>query len=199
MPSVTSPVNYRLIREALLAEAPFTQTHLADRAHASISQANRIVNWLVDTGHADRGSDGKYQVRAPLGLVTSVFPYQRTMNHTLEAQLKIRGSKTETKQALLEAGGTLCLETAGEDYGEFFRADRVCIYHETPAAVTDALTPHDGGVLPVSIYKPDIPLEGDTEDGRRTTRFRTVIDLACDGKLYAAQDLIEDLWGVILD
>lgn len=197
--SVTSPVNYRLIREALLAEGPVTQSELADRAEASVSQANRIVNWLIDKRHAERGQDGRYEIRAPVGLVTSVFPYQRTMGEALETQLKVRGSKDEVKQALVDAGGVLCLESAGEDYGEFFRADRVCIYHDDPAEIADGLRPHEGGVLPVAIYTPDIPLDGDVEQRRRTTRFRTVIDLACDGKLYAAKDLIEELWGVVLD
>lgn len=197
--SVTTPVNYRLVRQALLASGPFTQTELAERAEASVSQANRIVRWLVDKGHAERGRDGLYRNRAPVGIITSVFPYQRTTDDALAAKLKVRGSKQEVKEALVDAGGVLCLESAAEEYGEFFRADRVCVYHENPEQLVDGLRPHEGGVLPVWIYTPDIPLDGDVEEDRRTARFRTVVDLACDGKLYAAKDLIEELWGVVLD
>ncbi len=197
--SITSPVNYRLVREALLAEDPFTQTELAERAEASVSQANRMVQWLVDKRHAERGPDGRYRTKGALGLLTSVFPYQRTMSDACSVELRVRGTKDEVKDSLVEAGGIVCLESAAEEYGEFFRSDRVCIYHETPNEIAEGLKPHEGGALPVAIYRLDIPLVGDIEQGRRTTPFRTVVDLTCDGKLYAAKDLIKELWGVVLD
>lgn len=183
----------------MLAEEAFTQIELAERGEASRSQANRIVQWLIDTGHAERGKDGRYRTQAPVGLLSSMFPYQRTMRDALKIDVKVRGSKDEVKEALVAEGGVLCLESAAEEYGEFFRADRICIYHEEPSEIAEGLRPHEGGVLPVAIYEPDIPLDGDIEDARRTTPFRTTVDLACDGKLYAASDLIKDVWGVILD
>lgn len=197
--SVTTPVNYRLLREALTADEGFTQTELAERADASLAQANRMVQWLMDKRHAERGSDGLYRVKGAAGLVSSLLPYQRSMGDALVREVNVRAPKDEVEEVLVDEGGVLCLESALEEQSEFFRGDRVCAYHEDPAGLADGLRPSQGGVLPVAIYKPDIPLRGDVEEGRRTTRFRTVVDMACDGKLYAAKDLVQDLWGVVLD
>lgn len=197
--SLVSVANYRLLRDALTADEPFTQVELAEQAGTSVSQANRLVRWLMDKDHAERGRDGRYRARGAVGVVSSVLPYQRTMSDAMTHSLKIRGSKRDVKEALVEAGAILCLESAAEEVSEFFRADRVCVYHEKPDILADRLRPHEGGALPVAIYEPDIPLDGDVEEGRRTTKFRTIVDLACDGKLYAAKDLIEDLWGVVLE
>jgi hypothetical protein len=57
----------------------------------------------------------------------------------------------------------------------------------------------EGGIMQVSIYCPDISLKHDIEKWRRTTKFRTVIDLACDGRIYTAKDLLKSLWGVSIE
>lgn len=197
--SATAPTNYRLLRTALTRKQPFLQSELAKEANASLSQANRVVQWLANRRHVERLPDGRYRLRGAAGLVTSVFPYQRAMGDALAALLTVRGSKKDVTEALVHAGGVLCLESALEAYSQFFRADRVCAYHTDPEQLVAQLSPHEGGVLPVNVYVADLPLEGDVEEGRRTTRFRTVVDLACDGKLYAAKELLEELWGVVLE
>jgi hypothetical protein len=63
----------------------------------------------------------------------------------------------------------------------------------------DKLRSDEGGVLPVSVYLPDLPLKGDVEKKRRTSKFRTVIDLACDGRIYAAKDIVEEMWGIRIE
>lgn len=201
MPSITAtaPVTYRLLRAALTQREPFLQNELAARAEASLAQASNVVRWLADRGHAERLPDGRYRLRGAAGLLTSVFPYERSMNDALAARVSLRASKREALDALVKAGGVLCLESALEHYSQFFRADRVCVYHAEPTQLLDSLRPHEGGILPVHIYVPDLPLEGDVEDGQRTTKFRTALDLACDGRLYAGKELLQDLWGVVLD
>jgi hypothetical protein len=121
------------------------------------------------------------------------------MADSLAATIRVRGNRKQVTELLVTLGAILCLDSAVEEYSGFFRPSRVCVYHRSPDEVVRACARIEGGILPVQIYIPDIPLEGDVEAGRRTTRFRTLIDLVCDGNAYAAKDLFESLWGVALE
>ena len=197
--SPKSAATYRILRAVLLSRDPFYQIDISKTAKASASQASRVLRWMMEHGHAQRQPDGKYRVRNAAGMVISAIPYQRAMKHALHASINLRGSRREIIEALVRAGGVLCLESALEEYGEFFRADRICIYHQEPGALMKKLEADEGGIVPVSIYLPDLPLDGDVEKRRRTTRFRTVLDLACDGRIYTAKELVETLWGVRIE
>lgn len=197
--SPKSVTTYRIIRAALGSKEPFLQIDLSKSARASTSQVSRVLRWMMGRQHADRLPDGRYRVRNAIGLITSAIPYQRSMNDAHFGVVHVRGKKKEVAEALIDAGGVLCLESALEEYSQFFRADRICIYHRKPAELMDKLVSEEGGILLVSIYLPDLPLEGDVEQKRRTSKFRTVIDLACDGRIYAAKDLVEELWGIRID
>ncbi len=138
----------------------------------------------------------------PAGLVLAMFPYQRVMSQTLEGTVKVRGSMDEIGTLLSREGATLCLESALAQYSGFFRPDRLAVYHRTPKKLISNIGQRDGGLLSVQVYRIDIPLEGDQEGPdkiiqvRRTTRFRTLVDLVCDNRAYAAKDLFAELWGV---
>jgi hypothetical protein len=59
-----------------------------------------------------------------------------------------------------------------------------------------------GHLTELTIYKEDLSLTEDTIEwqGRRITdKVRTLIDLACDSKLYAGRDLLRDLYGLEID
>ena len=199
MVSVTSKVNYSILRAILGRKEPFTQYEIARTAGASPAQTSRVVQWLMRTSGIERRSDGRYRVVGPATIVTSVFPYQRSMSATHAATIRVRGSRKHVTEVLISAGGILCLESALEEYSSYFRPSRVCAYHLFPDRVVNSMLSHEGGVIPIELYVPDIPLEGDVEEGRRTSRFRTLIDLVCDSKTYVAKDLFEDLWGVMLE
>ena len=199
MVSVVSPVNYRILRAVLSHRLPFTQSEIAKTAAASAPQTSRIVRWLAELSGVERLQDGRYVVRGPATIVTSAFPYQRSMSDAHRATVRVRGSRRQITESLVSLGGILCLENALEEYSEYFRPSRICIYHRSPEQVVKAVVPREGGIIPVHVYVPDIPLEGDVEEGRRTSKYRTLIDLVCDGNAYAAKDLFEALWGVVLE
>ena len=197
--SITAPASYRVLRTALTRGEPFRQLDLVKDAKASPSQVSRVTRWLTERRHVERLPDGRYRIRGAASVISAAIPYYRAMNDALVSSVTIRGSKKAAKEAVVEEGGILCLESALEEHSEFFRADRVCIYHGQPEEVLQALTPNEGGILNVSVYRSDIPLDGDIDANRRTSKFRTVLDLACDGKAYAAKELFEQLWGVVIE
>jgi hypothetical protein len=199
----TAPVNYRIIREILTSKKPFLQTDIAGAAKAHTSQVSNVVRWLEIHQHVvRRRSDGRYEVAQPASLVLAVFPYQRPMSRALAGTAKVRGSLEEANRDLVKAGATLCLESALSFYSQYFRPDRIAVYHPKPRNLLAELNPNESGLIPVAVYLPDIPLEGDVEESdktnpmRRTTKFRTLIDLVCDNRAYTAKDLFADLWGV---
>lgn len=202
---LTTPVHYRILRQILTAKDPFLQTEIATATGAANSQVSRLVRWLEVHQHVlHRRSDGRYEAVQPAGLILAVLPYQRRMVQALEGTKRVRGRMDEVSRILTQEGATLCLESALSTHSEYFRADRVAVYHAKPRELLAAMAPDEGGLLPVAVYSPDIPLEGDVLEPdavsplRRTDAFRTLIDLVCDNRAYAAKDLFSKLWGIEL-
>lgn len=200
---LTAPVNYRILRTVLLSKEPFLQREVARAAKAQPTQVGRIVRWLEAHQHATRRKvDGRYEVTSPSTLIVAMFPYQRTMSGSLVGTVKVRGEMDRIGRLLVREGATLCLESALTVYSEYFRPDRLAVYHPDPRTLLSKLAPDEGGLLPIGVYGADIPLEGDVEEPdrksplRRTTQFRTLVDLICDNRAYAAKDLFLSLWGV---
>jgi hypothetical protein len=199
---LTAPVNYRIIRTILTAKQPYLQAEIATAALAQTSQVSKLMGWLEVHEHVKRRrSDGKYETVQPAGLVLAVFPYQRAMARSLAGVIKVRESIERASQVLTNEGATLCLESALAAYSQYFRPDRVAVYHPKPRKLLADLSAGEGGLLPVAVYEPDIPLEGDLEEAgglnliRLTSKFRTLVDLVCDNRAYAAKDLFAELWG----
>jgi hypothetical protein len=197
--SVVSPVNYRILRAILTSKTPFTQHEIAAASRASAPQTSRVVRWLTQNSGITRTSGGRYQVRGPASILTSLFPYQRSMKDAETAVVDVRGNVPQITEFLVSEGGILCLESALSEYSEYYRPTRICAYHISPGRILSSLSSRAGGIVPVHLFLPDIPLEGDVEMGRRTSRYRTLVDLVCDGNAYAAKDLFEQLWGIVLD
>lgn len=199
----TAPGNYRVLRTVLTSNRPFLQREVAKTAGTHPQQVSTVVRWLQEHQHVTRrGSDGRYEVAQPASLVVAVFPYQRVMARSLVGTVNVRSSTEEVSRILTREGGTLCLESALTVHSEFYRPDRVAVYHPRPRKLLEKITVNEGGLLPVSVYEPDIPVKGDVEEPdatsplRRTARFRTLVDLVCDNRAYAAKDLFWSLWGV---
>ncbi|MCI4318850.1 MAG: hypothetical protein L3K23_01790 [Thermoplasmata archaeon] len=199
-----APATYRMLRVFSTAASPMLQSEIAGQGHASPAQASRLIRWLIAHGHAERQPDGRYRIRGAAGLVASALPYQRSMSDSLRAVIRVRGTPEEVAARACAASGVLCLETALGYYSRFFRPDRVAVYHARPAELAETFRSEEGGLLPLAIYGVDLPLDGDEvaaperPDLRITDRFRTVLDMACDGKVYAAKEVLEELWGAVI-
>ncbi|MDA4131738.1 MAG: MarR family transcriptional regulator [Thaumarchaeota archaeon] len=200
---MTAPVHYRILRYILTSKEPFLQTDVAEATGAARGQVSRLVRWLEAHHHVvRRQSDGRFEVAQPSSLILAMFPYQRVMSQALVGTTKVPGSMEDAARILSRAGATLCLESALAQYSEYFRADRVAAYHPDPKKLLGELAPNEGGLLAVHVYRIDIPLDGDQEGPdkknplRRTSRYRTLLDLVCDNRAYAAKDLFQQLWGV---
>ncbi len=200
---LTAPVHYRILREILTSKAPFLQVEIARSTGAAAGQVSRLVRWLEERHHITRRRlDGRFEVTQPAALVLAIFAYQRVMAHALVGTTRLRVSVEEASRILSRAGATLCLASALTQYSAYFRPDGVEVYHPSPRKLLKSLQEDEGGLLSVAVYRADIALTGDQEGPddlvplRRTSRFRTLVDLVSDNRAYAAKDLFADLWGV---
>ena len=189
--NITSKVTYQIIREILLSKV-FTQVEIKKKTGHSKGQISKVVNWLITRNFVEK-RESNYYLLDPAGLI-SVFPLFRNMRELLVYRIPIRGEKEKILDYLPD-GSILCLESALDTYSRYFRSSRICIYHEKPTEVKRLFEPYSGGILDLEVYRPDMDVQKDVEHGV-TSRLRTVIDMTCDGKTYAAKDLFEQLWGI---
>lgn len=189
--NITSKVTYKIIRDILLSKE-FTQIEIKNRTGYSKGQISKVVNWLITRKFVEK-RDRNYYLTDPTALI-SVFPLFRNMNELLVYRIPLRGEKEKILENLPN-GSTLCLDSALDRYSRYFRSSRICIYHEKPELIKNIFEPYSGGIIDLEVYHPDMDLKGDVENGL-TSKLRTVIDMTCDGKTYAAKDLFEELWGI---
>ena len=189
--NITSKVTYQIIRQILVSKR-FTQVEIKNKTGYSKGQISKVVNWLITRKFVEK-RENNYHLLDPAGLI-SVFPLFRNMKEILVCRIPLRGEKEKILEHLPE-GSILCLESALEKYSRYFRSSRICIYHEKPEVVKRLFEPYSGGILDLEVYRPDMDLQKDVEQGM-TSKLRTVIDITCDGKTYVAKDLFEELWGI---
>ena len=191
--NITSKVTYQIIREILLSKG-FTQMQIKTKTGYSKGQISKVVNWLITRNFVEK-RDSTYYLLDPAGLI-SAFPLFRNMKELLIYRIPLRGEKEKILQHLPK-DSILCLESALETYSQYFRSSRICIYHTQPPKIKQLFKPYTGGILDLEVYQPDLDIQKDVKQGV-TSKLRTVIDMTCDGKTYAAKDLFEQLWGITL-
>lgn len=190
----TKPVTYTIIKAFLLKEN-YTQLEIHKETGAALSRVNTVNKWLMSRNYVER-VQGRYRVLDPAGVI-AFFPLFRRMDELLTVKIPVRGTLKEIAD-ILPNGSIRCLDTALSDYSTYLRTNRVCLYYENPELVRKVFTPYKGGNVWVCVFEPDMRLGEDTENGI-TTKIRTLIDMACDDKLYLAKELFKDIWGLEID
>jgi hypothetical protein len=191
--NVTLNVTYKIVRYILLKkDREFTQLEIHNNTKSSLGRINDVVNWLISRNYVEKNK-AKYYVINPSGII-SLFPLYRNMKDLLVYNIQIKADKEKIFKNLPKES-ILCLDSALDKYSKYFRSNRICIYHKKPQLVKSVFEPYSGGIITLEVYKPDMDLLEDVENGF-TTRLRTIIDMTCDGKTYVTKDLFEDLWGI---
>jgi len=189
--NITLKTTYKIIKYILLSKE-FTQTEIHQETKCSLGRINEVVYWLITRKFVEK-IDSKYRLADPAGII-SLFPLFRNMNELLVYRLPLRGEKEKILENLPK-GSILCLDSALDRYSQYYRSSRICIYHEKPELVKNIFEPYSGGIIDLEVYRPDMNLKEDVENGL-TSKLRTIIDMTCDGKTYVAKDLFEQLWGI---
>lgn len=190
---ITSPMAYKVVRY-VLEQGKFNQLEASRETGVSIGLVNRITNWLIERGHVAKTSKG-YELIMPAALLT-LFTVYRKMEKLATATYKLGISEAELSALLKKHKAVLCLTSASQHYDAFIRDPSVHAYSESDELKKE-LGRYTTGLTSATLYSPDISLDGDTEKKKGfllTSELRTIIDLLCSNKAYAAESMIRKRW-----
>jgi hypothetical protein len=186
---MTSKETYKIIR-SILQLKKFKQYEISKKENVTFSLVNSVVNWLVYQYYVTKRT-GYYEVTAPSSIF-SLFPLHRKMKPYATFDVNI---PREEMIELIKGKGMLCLTSALSYYDSYYRDPAIYIYLKDESLIHD-LKDLPKGYTHIEIYEED--LNGDdfvTMKGHRiTTKLRTIIDLFCANKTYAAERLIKKEW-----
>ena len=187
---VTSKETYKVVREMLLSKK-FKQYRIAKDTGVTFSLVNRIVNWFVSRGFVAKRT-GFYELIAA-GAVFNLFPLYRKMKPTAVFDVDLPQKEL---LSMVKRKGVLCLTSALSFYDDYYRDPAVYLYLKDEK-LFDELKRLPKGYTRVEVFKEDLNANDfeKKNDQLVTSKIRTVIDLFCAGKAYAAERLIKREWG----
>jgi len=163
------------------------------------SRVSGFVNWLVDLKFIDKIKSRKqrlnvYRVTSPVALIKFYSSFRNISTQRLSKNWGT--NKNQVIERFKSEGGIFCLTTALEHYTEYVRDPAIHVYVEEEFW-NKMQSKETTGIMRVNMY-PFKPYREDNiieKDGLKiTTKLRTLIDLYCDDKAYAAEPLIRQLW-----
>ena len=186
---VTSRKTYKIIR-AILGMKKFTQYNISKGEKITFSLVNRVVNWLVSRDYVKKRV-GHYEVVAPVAIF-NLFPLYRRMKPyaTFNVNLSAKEFLSEIK-----GKGKLCLTTALSYYDDYYRDPAIHIYLKDEEIVKK-FKGLPKGYLHIELYEEDLSADDfvNIKGQWVTGKIRTIIDLFCSNKAYAAERLIKKEW-----
>jgi len=167
-----------------------------------------------------------YLLTNPTGLLRAVSLF-RPMARLRQFTVSVDVPKERLVLELARRPVAFCLGTALERYSRFYRADEVSFYAFPGGSrggvetIRRDLSTSREGITRATCYLLPTKVHGRREeevadahkaldvlrsigfvekarDRCFTTRVQTVVDLFCDGKAFAARDLLKEVWGVEL-
>lgn len=184
----------------MLEHGDFKQRPMArdlDIPHGS--RISGFVNWLISLKFVEKVKNRKqrlnvYRVVSPLSLIKfySTFRDMKTYRTTRDWGT----DRNKVIEYFKDKGGIFCLTTALEHYTEYVRDPAINVYVDEDFW-NKMQKKETTGTVRVNMY-PFKPFRNDNvieKDGLKiTTKLRTLIDLYCDDKAYAADTLVKQLW-----
>jgi len=136
-----------------------------------------------------------YEVVSPIGLIRYYSNFRRMENLLLESR-ELGNNRNEMMQYLNSKGAIFCLATALEFHDEYYRDPAIYAYMPDKSFLENELPDQAKGKVKVFLYGYDVADEIEIKNKIRITPIvRTIIDLFCDNKAYAAEPLIRRMWG----
>ncbi|MFH1222051.1 MAG: hypothetical protein V1492_03125 [Candidatus Micrarchaeota archaeon] len=186
---VTSRETYKIVR-GILELKKFTQYQLGKKEDVTFSLVNRVVNWFVSRGYVAKRR-GYYELISAAAIF-NLFPLYRKMKPHVSIDVNL--SKEEVL-GMLKDKGALCLTTALSYYDNYFRDPTLCVYLRDEKVIRE-LRAAPKGYTHIELYEEDLNKDDFLKkDGQLvTSKIRTVIDLFCSNKAYAAERLVKKEW-----
>ena len=195
MVNLASTKTFEIV-EKILEAKKFTQYRFSkDLKGISFGLINKVTNWLVSNQFIAR-NEKEYVLKDPAGIVSAIAIY-RAMEPIKLLEIKTSLSKTELVK-LVGNQGIFCMDTALDQYTNYYKSDRVCAYVSKNRAneTKKELQFKPGNKSVLCLYN-ELPKVKPKIINKKnfTCKVCTVIDMVCDGKAFATEPLFKELWG----
>ena len=195
----TDKKTYLVVR-AILREKKFKQYQISKEEKVAFSQVNMIVNWMVSLGYvgkrkgelAKAGKVGKrkgyYELISP-GALFGLFHIYRQLKPYKTFDVDLSNPKAIE---ILKGRAALCLTSALSFYDNYYRDSAIYAY-VLDEKLLDDLKELPEGLTRIEIYKEDLNRDDFVRKKSilMTNKTRTIIDLYCANRAYAAERLIK--------
>lgn len=186
---VTSKQTFRVVK-AMLELGRFKQYEISKKEGVTFSVVNRVVNWFVYQGLVAKRK-GYYELVSPAGIL-NLFPLDRRMAPARAIDVELKPREVLEK---LKDKGVLCLTSALPYYDNYFRDPSIHVYLEDHGLINEFRSARPG-YTKIFTYDQDLPVNNAVKHGGQlvTDEVRTIIDLFCSNKSYAAERLVKRKW-----
>ena len=191
---LSSPQTYKVVRFALEARR-FKQLEAQKATGVSFGLVNRVTQWMVSRKFVGEEAGG-YRVIAPAALAQT-FSVFRRMEDLRSGAYTLNVDAIALNSLLKKHGAVFCLSSALPYYDDYFKDPVVQVYGSDLLKKALFKLPA-GRRTRVEVYEDDLQDRDDivSEKGvNRTTKMRTIVDLLCSERAYAADQLIKKTWG----
>ncbi len=163
------------------------------------SRVSGFVNWLVDLKFIEKITNRQqrlqvYRVTSPMALIKFFSTFRNMETQKISRNWGV--DRDKVIEYFKNEGAIFCLTTALEHYTEYVRDPAIHVYVDEDFW-NKMQKKETTGTVRVNMY-PSTPYREDNvieKNGLKiTTRLRTLIDLYCDDKAYAAEPLVKQLW-----
>lgn len=183
------------IIEHVLEKRIFSQRSASRETGISLGQLNKVVAWLKLHNFV-RTEKNSYVVSDPSGVISAIAVF-RHMEELKVLSINVRLGKKEVLE-MLPKGCILCMESALDFYASAYVGNRVCIYadEKLAKAIKGKFAGYGGNQTILAVYKPAQQIKKEKRGSFYiSSKVRTVIDLVCDDKAFAADSLFRQIWG----
>lgn len=158
-----------------------------------------FISWLEELGFVEKFKNPQdrvnvYRVSSPVALIKFFSTFRKMSEDRLA--INIGENRESVIEYFKKEKGIFCLTTALEEYSEYMRDPAIHVYVTQNYWDEMASKISDGNVR-INLY-PFKPSRIDNvieKNGKLiTSPVRTLIDLFCDDKAYAAEPLIKQIW-----
>jgi len=178
----------------LLDHSTFKQVEVERETGVSFTLVNRIVNGLIDRGYVAKQPRG-YRVVASAALAQAIAFFRR-MEKLKLASLDVNASQEQIIAVQARTNSKLCLTSALRHYDDYFHDPSIQLY--TTKEGVEEFRKLPPGRTRIELYEDDLKQDDDFEgehEVRWTKQTRTIIDLLCSQRAYAAEKIIQKKWG----
>ncbi len=180
------------IVEYILEKKEFTQYKVKQDLSFGGSTVNKTVNFLLDKQVIEK-KEKKYVLSDAVSLLELVAFFKKMSDFKI-AEFNTSLKKEELYK-LIPKEAVFCMDSALEQYSNYYKSNKVCIYANDSIVkqIKEKLKYLPGDKTVLEIYKDGIDKSIVIKGKKYTSKIKTIIDMFCDKRGNAVEPLVKKL------